>query len=78
MEFDADKLQEEFNNNIAASVDDANTQSIPDASESPSASCQVQETNHNPQILREEWAATRIQTAFRGFLVFTSLIHVFG
>ncbi|KAJ9189324.1 hypothetical protein P3X46_000634 [Hevea brasiliensis] len=68
IEIDADKLQEEFNDNAAAPVGDANILSVPDASESPSASFQVQDVPQNQQVLREEWAATRIQTAFRGFL----------
>lgn len=67
IEIDADKLQE-FSDNVTAPVGDASIHSVPDASESPSASLQVQDVAHNQQILREEWAATRIQTAFRGFL----------
>ncbi|XP_048136260.1 protein IQ-DOMAIN 5-like isoform X2 [Rhodamnia argentea] len=35
---------------------------------SPSTCVKVQKTDHHQQILREELAATRIQTAFRGFL----------
>lgn len=69
VDFDADKLQEEFKDNVAEPVGDAN-HSVLDASESPSASLQVQDVAHNQKALREEWAATRIQTAFRGFLVF--------
>eukprot|EP00257_Ricinus_communis_P013869 XP_015571407.1 protein IQ-DOMAIN 1 isoform X1 [Ricinus communis] len=68
VEFVTDKLQEEFNDNVAAPVDDANANSVPEASESVSASLQVRDVGHNQQSLREEWAATRIQTAFRGFL----------
>ncbi|KAJ4826802.1 hypothetical protein Tsubulata_016022 [Turnera subulata] len=71
LEIDADELQEELNNNIdAAPVSDAtNIHSVPDAaSESPSAPVQVEDTARNQPILREEWAAIRIQTAFRGFL----------
>ena len=73
VEFDADKLQEEFNDNVTASFGDANTNSVPEASESVSASLKVHDIGHNEQILREELAATRIQTAFRGFLVHTLL-----
>lgn len=35
---------------------------------------QAQEAAHNEQSVKEEWAATRIQTAFRGFLVL--LLHI--
>lgn len=70
VEFDGDKFEEEFDNHDnVATVGDTNVVSVPDASESPSASLQVQDVAHNQQVLREEWAATRIQTAFRGFLV---------
>ncbi|CAK7332055.1 unnamed protein product [Dovyalis caffra] len=68
VEFDADKFQEFNSHNDVAPVGDANIRSVPDASESPSASLQVQDIAHDQQILREDWAATRIQTAFRGFL----------
>ncbi|KAL9368274.1 hypothetical protein Peur_039473 [Populus x canadensis] len=69
VEFDGDKFEEEFDNHDnVATVGDTNVVSVPDASESPSASLQVQDVAHNQQVLREEWAATRIQTAFRGFL----------
>ncbi|KAJ6303351.1 hypothetical protein OIU77_017267 [Salix suchowensis] len=69
VEFDADKFEEGFDNNDnVAAAGDTNVVSVPDASESPSASLQVQDVAHNQQVLREDWAATRIQTAFRGFL----------
>lgn len=35
---------------------------------------QAQDAAHNEQSVKEEWAATRIQTAFRGFLVL--LLHI--
>lgn len=71
VEFDADKIQEEFHNhnhNHNHNDGDANIRSIPDTSESPFDSLQVQDLAHNQQVMREELAATRIQTAFRGFL----------
>ncbi|KAG6789132.1 hypothetical protein POTOM_005222 [Populus tomentosa] len=70
VEFDGDKFEEEFDNhdNVATVGHTNVVVSVPDASESPSASLQVQDVAHNQQVLREEWAATRIQTAFRGFL----------
>ncbi|XP_019164068.1 PREDICTED: protein IQ-DOMAIN 1-like isoform X1 [Ipomoea nil] len=56
------------NDNASTSLEDATTASVPIAASSPSSSHQ----NHDaPQIHRnigEEWAAIRIQTAFRGFL----------
>ncbi|XP_061959113.1 protein IQ-DOMAIN 5-like isoform X2 [Populus nigra] len=67
VEFDADKIQEEFHNHNH-NDGDANIRSIPDTSESPFDSLQVQDLAHNQQVMREELAATRIQTAFRGFL----------
>ncbi|KAG5238100.1 protein IQ-DOMAIN [Salix suchowensis] len=67
VEFDADKIQEEFHNHNH-NDGDANIRSVPDAFESPFDSLQVQDIAHNQQVLREEMAATRIQTAFRGFL----------
>ncbi|KAJ6691603.1 IQ-DOMAIN 5-RELATED [Salix purpurea] len=73
VEFDADKIQEEFHNHNH-NDGDANIRSVPDAFESPFDSLQVQDIAHNQQVLREEMAATRIQTAFRGFLVW--LIYV--
>lgn len=39
-------------------------------------SLQGQDAAPIQQIVREEWAATRIQTAFRGFLVFSMDIYV--
>ncbi|KAJ6895281.1 protein IQ-DOMAIN 1-like isoform X4 [Populus alba x Populus x berolinensis] len=71
VEFDADKIQEEFHNhnhNHNHNDGDANIRSIPDTSESPFDSLQVQDIAHNQQVMKEELAATRIQTAFRGFL----------
>lgn len=56
--------------NPAPPVGDASTQIIPDAADSPSASVQVHDTTQSQQNVKEEWAAIRIQTAFRGFLVF--------
>ncbi|KAH8499367.1 hypothetical protein H0E87_018044 [Populus deltoides] len=67
VEFDADKIQEEFHNHNH-NDGDANIRSIPDTSESPFDSLQVQDLAYNQQVMREELAATRIQTAFRGFL----------
>ncbi|XP_011012760.1 PREDICTED: protein IQ-DOMAIN 1-like isoform X2 [Populus euphratica] len=67
VEFDADKIQEEFHNHNH-NPGDANIRSIPDTSESPFDSLQVQDIAHNQLFMREQLAATRIQTAFRGFL----------
>ncbi|KAL5763653.1 hypothetical protein ACOSQ2_016247 [Xanthoceras sorbifolium] len=67
VEIDADELQDEFDQN-ATSIKDANINANANAAGSPSGALQVQDTAHNQQKLREEWTATRIQTAFRGFL----------
>lgn len=72
MEIDTDKLQDEFEQNAAPQVGDANTNAIAETVGSPSDSLQVQNIVHDQQNIREEWAATRIQTAFRGFLVLIS------
>ncbi|XP_065865310.1 protein IQ-DOMAIN 5 isoform X2 [Euphorbia lathyris] len=68
IEIDAAKLHEEVDDHIVQPVGHANVDSAPQASQSPSATLQVQDVAHNQQTLREEWAATRVQTAFRGFL----------
>lgn len=44
----------------------------PEAADSPSSSLQVQDTDQSQLNAREERAAIRIQTAFRGFLVLDS------
>ncbi|KAK6235296.1 hypothetical protein SCA6_010633 [Theobroma cacao] len=66
-EFDTDKFQEELDQNAASPARDANTHATADASGSPSGSLEVHDTSLNEHA-REEWASTRIQTAFRGFL----------
>ncbi|XP_030960777.1 protein IQ-DOMAIN 1 isoform X1 [Quercus lobata] len=73
VEIDTDKLQYEFDHVAAPPVVDSNTQSNPDVAGSHSGSPQAQDAQaqvaaHNEQSVKEEWAATRIQTAFRGFL----------
>lgn len=71
IEIDNGKLQNEFDNDGAAPIGDAdhaNPQSNPEAHYSPSTSQQVLDPAHNHQITSEEWAAICIQTAFRGFL----------
>uniref|UniRef100_A0A5B6ZJX6 IQ-domain 5 n=1 Tax=Davidia involucrata TaxID=16924 RepID=A0A5B6ZJX6_DAVIN len=67
VEIDTDILQDEFNQNAAPPVADTNIHSVPDVG-SPSSSLQVQDAAQIQQNMREEWAATHIQTAFRGFL----------
>lgn len=71
VEIDNGKLQNEFDNDGAAPIGDAdhaNPQSNLEAHYSPSTSQQVQDPAHTHQITSEEWAAICIQTAFRGFL----------
>lgn len=41
---------------------------------SPVSSLHVQTATHTAQSMKEEWAATRIQTAFRAFLVCTTFL----
>ncbi|KAK9280339.1 hypothetical protein L1049_014027 [Liquidambar formosana] len=68
VEIDSDILQDESNHNAAPPVGVGDIHSIPDAAGSPSSSFQVQDAAQIQQNMREEWAAMRIQTAFRGFL----------
>ncbi|KAL5575984.1 hypothetical protein UlMin_017683 [Ulmus minor] len=68
VEFDCDKLQYDFDPNTAPPVGEAGTQLNQDVADSPSSSLQVHEAVQSQQNFREEWAAIRIQTAFRGFL----------
>nr|XP_043628154.1 protein IQ-DOMAIN 5-like [Erigeron canadensis] len=49
-------------------VEDGNSTGIQDVAESSSTPHQVQGSSQIEQHMREEWAATHIQTAFRGFL----------
>ncbi|XP_009336410.2 protein IQ-DOMAIN 5 isoform X1 [Pyrus x bretschneideri] len=67
IEFDTNRLKCEFDADVAPPVGDASTQLNPDAVDSSSASLQMHNAE-SEQNAREEWAATRIQTAFRGFL----------
>lgn len=71
IDIDNEKLENEFNHD-ATPFGDANIHSVTDVQHSPSTSRQVQDATYSHQIVREEWAATRIQTAFRGFLVIIS------
>ncbi|KAM6595797.1 hypothetical protein CsatA_006321 [Cannabis sativa] len=68
VEFDCDKLQCDTNPNAAPAVKDSSTQMKPDTAASPSSSLPVHETAQSQMNVGEEWAAVRIQTAFRGFL----------
>ncbi|KAE8705774.1 hypothetical protein F3Y22_tig00110418pilonHSYRG00253 [Hibiscus syriacus] len=67
VEFDTDKLQEELERNAVPIARDTNTHATADSAGSPSRSLQVVVAAVNG-LAMEEWAATRIQTAFRGFL----------
>lgn len=68
VEIEHDIFKHEFDQHAARSVEDANIRSITDVSDSPSTSLQVRDSSQMEQSMREEWAAIRIQTAFRGFL----------
>jgi len=50
-------------------AEDADVRPISDTAVSPSSSLQVHYETEDQQKMREEWAATCIQAAFRGFLV---------
>lgn len=62
-----DVLQDEFNDKTATAVKTENSAS--DAGGSPSSSLQMINASQFEENMREQWAATCIQTAFRGVLV---------
>ncbi|CAL0303976.1 unnamed protein product [Lupinus luteus] len=68
VEIDNSKLQSESDKGNVPPIGDADASSNHHVHHSPSTSQQAQVLANNQQITREEWAATRIQTAFRGFL----------
>nr|KYP65504.1 Protein IQ-DOMAIN 1 [Cajanus cajan] len=67
VEFDDGKLPNEFDSDATQPTGDNNGHTNTDAHCSPSTSQQAHDADHNHQN-RQEWAAIRIQTAFRGFL----------
>ncbi|XP_022752504.1 protein IQ-DOMAIN 1-like [Durio zibethinus] len=67
VEFDTNTLPEELDQNAASPARDANTRATADVAASPSGLLEVHDAPLNEHA-KEEWAATRIQTAFRGFL----------
>lgn len=67
VEIETDILQDELNQDAARPAEDTNILPISDATGTPSTSLQVADAAQI-QYSREEWAAIRIQTAFRGFL----------
>ncbi|GLT77724.1 hypothetical protein SLA2020_492850 [Shorea laevis] len=68
VEIDSGKIEDELDQIAAPPAADSNFQHTADAGVSPSGSLEVQDTSPNEQCAKEEWAAIRIQTAFRGFL----------
>lgn len=68
IDFDVNFLKDDFTPSPAPQSSDVNVQSSSDVASSPSSSLQVQNVAQTRQITEEEWAATHIQTAFRGFL----------
>ncbi|KAI4386151.1 hypothetical protein MLD38_004110 [Melastoma candidum] len=64
---DADdyKLEDESDSSSAAIFGDGN---VPNAAGMPPTSFQLQQVNQGQKLSGDEWAAIRIQTAFRGFL----------
>ncbi|XP_010263052.1 PREDICTED: protein IQ-DOMAIN 1 isoform X2 [Nelumbo nucifera] len=68
VEIDSDILNDEFAQNTAQLTRGATGQSNSESASSPASSLQVQPTAHIEKNMKEEWAATLIQTAFRGFL----------
>lgn len=75
VEIDNGVLENEFNKSVVAAIDetkDAKYHPVSDSASSPSISLQVQNASQFQHNAKEEWAAIRIQTAFKGFLV----IHI--
>lgn len=70
IDIDAEKLQHEFNSNFTPFVEESNALSDPEAASITSDSLQTCNALHSQQNYIEEQAAIRIQTMFRGFLVF--------
>ncbi|KAM7502363.1 hypothetical protein LguiB_001267 [Lonicera macranthoides] len=68
VEINTDILQHEFTHNDAIPVEDTNIHPNPNAAGSPSTSLLIRDASQVEHKTTEEWAATRIQTAFRGFL----------
>lgn len=68
-EVDNGKLSNEFGKDVARPIGEDSSQTNPDPYYASSHSQQVHDVAHDHQILREQWDAIRIQTAFRGFLV---------
>lgn len=68
IEIHSDAFQQELGHQPDQPDADINMRSMPEATVSPSTSLQVQEEAQDQERMREEWAATCIQTAFRGFL----------
>lgn len=67
------RIQCEFDADAPPPVGVSSTQLNIDTVGSPSGSLQVHDVQSERNV-REQWAATRIQTAFRGFLVLNFLI----
>lgn len=63
VEFESDKVGAEFDHSSTVHIEKGN---LPVTVDTQS---RLQDRIHDQETLREEWAATRIQTAFRGFLV---------
>ncbi|KAK9156901.1 hypothetical protein Scep_003475 [Stephania cephalantha] len=61
-------FKEEFVCDAAPLTADENIQPVLETTSSPESSLLVQNPGQIQQHVKEEWAATRIQTAFRGFL----------
>ncbi|XP_076898504.1 protein IQ-DOMAIN 5-like [Bidens hawaiensis] len=65
------KSSVEINSDIflnTLNVEDVNSSAIQDVINSPSTAQRLQDSSQIEQQVREYWAATQIQTAFRGFL----------
>lgn len=69
VEIEAEVLQEAFDYNAATPVKEADSHPAQDAAVSTPNSLQNSDCSQVELNMREQWAATCIQTAFRGYLV---------
>nr|CAD1841575.1 unnamed protein product [Ananas comosus var. bracteatus] len=66
--YDSVVIEEESTVETVELVGEASIKSSANPASSPTSSLQVQVSSQTEQIVKEDWAATVIQTAFRGFL----------
>ncbi|KAL5709063.1 hypothetical protein ACHQM5_019790 [Ranunculus cassubicifolius] len=68
VDFDSNILKDDFTHTSVPQSSDVNVQFSSDTASSPASPFLVQNVAQVQLLTKEEWAATQIQTAFRGFL----------